>query len=116
MLVEPFFRRSFLVTGWGHVTGIGGFIVFSIVAVFIYKLVLGRFTGPWAGLIYGLLWWTLLFLSIGPLLGMVKPITAIGWDSICSMFSLYVAWGTFIGYTIAFEFNDETSREPIQKP
>ncbi|KKC46164.1 MULTISPECIES: YqhR family membrane protein [unclassified Paenibacillus] len=116
MLAEPFFKHSFLVTGWGHAVGIGHFIVFSILAAYLYKLLLGRFPGPWAGFVYGLLWWTLLFLAFGPLLGMVKPVTVLGWNSIFTELSLYAVWGLFIGYTIAFEFTDEASREPKRKP
>ncbi|MGN7455909.1 YqhR family membrane protein [Paenibacillus pasadenensis] len=115
-LADPFFRRSFLVTGWGHGTGIAAFIVFSIVAAYLYKLLLGRFRGPWAGFFYGLLWWTLLFLAFGPLLGMMEPVTRIGWNSIFTEISLFIVWGMFIGYSIAFEFNDEASREPRKEP
>ncbi|QJC51768.1 hypothetical protein HGI30_09560 [Paenibacillus albicereus] len=111
-LVDPFFRRSFLVTGWGHALGIASFIAFSIFAAYLYKLLLGRFRGPWAGLVYGLLWWTLLFLAFGPLVGMTDPVTRIGWNTIFTEISLSIVWGLFIGYSIAFEFTDEASREP----
>ncbi|RAP76501.1 YqhR family membrane protein [Paenibacillus montanisoli] len=112
-LAEPFFRESFLKTGWGHAVGIGVFIVFSIIAAFIYKLLLGRIPGPWPGLIYGIVWWLLLFMTIGPFMQMMEPINKIGYDTISTECCLFAVWGLFIGYTIAFEFTDEASREPM---
>ncbi|WP_308639022.1 YqhR family membrane protein [Paenibacillus silvisoli] len=112
-LVEPFFRESFLKTFWGQLVGVGAFIVFSIIATFIYKVMLGRIPGPWPGLIYGLVWWLLLFLTIGPVMQIVDPINKIGYDTIATEGSLFAVWGLFIGYTIAFEFTDEASREPM---
>ena len=113
-LVDPFFRIAFLKTGWGHVIGICSFIVFSMVAALIYYYVLGRIAGPWPGLFYGAFWWCVWFLTAGPLLAMVEPVYKIGYNTISTELSVFLIWGLFIGYTIAFEFNDETSREPVK--
>ncbi|WP_235946598.1 YqhR family membrane protein [Paenibacillus glycinis] len=111
-LADPFFRQSFLKTSWGHLLGIGFFIVFSILAALLYKLLLGRIAGPWPGLFYGLFWWAVLFPLAGPALGLFQPITKIGYDTIFTECALFLVWGLFIGYTIAFEYTDEASREP----
>ncbi|MFC4777441.1 YqhR family membrane protein [Paenibacillus sp. GCM10023252] len=113
MLLDPFMKQSFLRTGWGHGAGIAAFIVLSIVAAFLYKVVLGKLRGPWPGAVYGLLWWALLFLGIGPLLGFIKPITEAGWNTLYTEACVFTLWGLFIGYSVAFEFTDEASREPI---
>ncbi|MFD1955872.1 YqhR family membrane protein [Paenibacillus thailandensis] len=112
-IIEPFFLSSFLKTWTGIAVGIGGFIVFSIVATFIYYFLLGKIRGPWAGIAYGLVWWAVLFVAAGPVLQMVKPVTLIGWDTLTTELCLFALWGLFIGYTIAYEFTDEASREPI---
>jgi len=112
-MAEPFFRHSFLLTGWGHLSGIGCFIVFSIAATFLYKLVLGRIRGPWAGLGYGALWWAILFAAAGPMMKVTPPLKKLGMDSMISELSVFLLWGLFIGYTIAFEFLDEASHEPL---
>ncbi|MBB3109160.1 hypothetical protein FHS18_001212 [Paenibacillus phyllosphaerae] len=112
-LIDSFFRISFLKTGWGQLLGLGSFIVFSIVATFLYMFLLGRFKGPWAGLIYGAVWWGGLFLVIGPLLGLVEPIRQIGYNTLSTELAVFLIWGLFIGYTYAFEFHDEASREPM---
>ncbi|MBW7453817.1 YqhR family membrane protein [Paenibacillus sepulcri] len=111
-MADPFFLQSFLKTGWGQLVGLGCFIVFSMAAAMIYKLILGRIRGPWAGLCYGLLWWGILFAWAGPWLLVTPPFMKLGVDSMVSELSVFLLWGLFIGYTIAFEFTDEASREP----
>jgi uncharacterized membrane protein YagU involved in acid resistance len=111
-MADPFFRKTFMVTGWGHSIGLLLFIVFSMLASLLYKLILGHVKGPWAGLVYGFLWWGVLFLGAGPLLGMTRPVQELGWNTLIAECCVFTVWGLFIGYTIAFEFTDEASREP----
>lgn len=112
-LLEPFFLSSYLKSGWGLVLGIASFIVFSIVATYLYYFLFGRIRGPWAGMIYGIVWWAVWFVFAGPWLKMVKPVTLIGWDTLITEFCIYLLWGLFIGYTVAYEYTDESSREPL---
>ncbi|MCU6710160.1 YqhR family membrane protein [Paenibacillus sp. J5C_2022] len=113
-LGEPFLLTSFLRSPWGLATGIGLYILFSIAAAFLYIALFSKLRGPWPGMLYGLFWWGVLFLAFGPMLGMMGPITAIGWDSFYSELCVSLLWGLFIGYSIAFEFTDEASREPVR--
>lgn len=113
LMADPFFRSTFLKTGWGIVIGIGSFIIFSIIAALLYMFVLGKLRGPWPGLLYGAVWWAIVFLALGPLLSITQPIRTAGWNTLSSEFCIFLLWGLFIGYSIAFEFTDEASREPI---
>ncbi|MFC0216085.1 YqhR family membrane protein [Paenibacillus chartarius] len=110
-LVEFFFRHDFLTTPWGGVVGWGAFIIFSIVAAELYAAFLFKVKGPWIGLMYGLLWWGLLYLLVGPMTGMLPWLYEIGWNSIITDVCLYALWGLFIGYSISVEFTDERNRE-----
>lgn len=112
-ILEPFFHNSFLKSGWGFAAGIGGYIIFSIVAALLYKVFFGRLEGPWPGILYGLFWWAVLFLGIGPVLAMTKKVTLAGWNTFYTELCVFLLWGVFIGYSIAFEFTDEASREPL---
>jgi uncharacterized membrane protein YagU involved in acid resistance len=114
-MVEPFFKSSFLVTWQGYMLGWAVFIIFSIVASMLYGLLLAKSAGPWAGLGYGVFWWALIFLLVGPITGMVAWIAYLDLKTIISELCLFVLWGLFIGYSIAFEFNDERMREPFKK-
>lgn len=111
-LMEPFFKHDFLVTYWGVLIGLAGFILFSVIASMLYMVMLGKLRGPWPGIFYGIVWWALMFLAVGPLLGMTGKVNAVGWNTIFSELCIFTLWGVFIGYSIAFEFTDEASREP----
>jgi len=112
-MLDNFFRHSFLATIWGYVIGIAGYIVFSIVMALLYKIVLGKLKGPWPGIFYGLAVWAILFAGIGPLIGIMGWLNQIGWNTIYTELCISTLWGVFIGYSIAFEFTDEVSREPM---
>lgn len=90
------------------------FILMSIVAAYVYWALLGRLGGPWPGLLFGALWWGLLFFWLGPLTGAVPPLREIGLSSIVTECALYLIWGLFIGFSYAFEYHDEQAREPKQ--
>ncbi|AOZ91473.1 YqhR family membrane protein [Paenibacillus crassostreae] len=111
-LVEPFFKHEFLNSGAGHLIGLLAFIVFSILVSMLYVSLFRKMNGPWPGVIYGIIWWLLVFMLFGPLFNMVKPLSALTATTIISEFCLYLLWGLFIGYTIAMEFTDERMREP----
>lgn len=106
-LVEFYFRHDFLTTKWGGVVGWVFFTIFSIAASLIYAAMLHKARGPWNGLAYGLIWWGLLYLLIGPSTGMMPWIYDQGWNTIITDLCLFALWGLFIGYSINVEFTDE---------
>ncbi|UJF31270.1 YqhR family membrane protein [Paenibacillus hexagrammi] len=112
-LVEPFFKHEFLMTWKGTLIGWGFFTVFSIVAAYIYMITLWKLSGPWWGIGYGAFWWGAIYLLFGPFAGMTYWIHDLDLNSILSDFCLFLVWGLFIGYSIAVEYNDERTREPI---
>lgn len=111
-LAEPFFKHEYIYTAAGHLTGWLFFIVFSIVAAIIYTYTLRKWKGPLPGIGYGIVWWLIIFVLVGPKLDMVKPINRLTWDSIITEFCFFLLWGLFIGYTVAMEYTDERKREP----
>lgn len=111
-LVEPFFKHSFLNTQPGYYVGWGGFILFSIAATFIYTLAFRKLRGPFPGVVYGIVWWVIIFVVIGPLAQMTAPESKLSFNTLFSEFCLYLLWGLFIGYSTAEEFTDERNREP----
>lgn len=113
-LAEPFFKHVFLKTGAGHLVGLLFFIVFSILVSLIYAVLCRKLNGPWPGIIYGILWWIVIFIVVGPLLDMIKPLSELSVTTIISEFCLFLLWGLFIGYTITMEFTDERKREPVK--
>lgn len=112
-LAEPFFKDP-LLQGWtGHLLGLGHFVLFSMLAALIYALLLYKINGPWLGYAYGILWWSIIYLGVGPMLQMMKRIDHLDWNTIINDFCIFLLWGVFIGYTIAFEYNDQRITEPF---
>jgi len=111
-LADPFVRRTVLAGAGWQWFGLLLFIVMSIIAALVYWVVLGRLSGPWPGILFGAAWWAMLFLAFGPQVGLVEPLRKLGWQTIITEFCLYLVWGLFIGYSIAFEYHDEAAREP----
>lgn len=111
-LLDPFVKREVLNSFFWQVGGLVAFIGMSIAAALIYLLLLGRFKGPWPGLLMGIAWWGFVYAAAGPVIGAVPPLNEIGWNSIVTDFCLFMLWGLFIGYSIAFEYHSESDREP----
>jgi uncharacterized membrane protein YagU involved in acid resistance len=114
-LLDPFVKRKLLDSFYWQLAGWVSFIVMSIIAAFIYVVVLGKLKGPWPGVWMGAIVWVLVYALAGPIIGAVPPLREIGWNSIVTDFCLFVVWGLFIGYSIAFELHNESEREPAQK-
>lgn len=108
-MVEPFFYHNFLKSWSGIFVGWACFLLFSIFSAYIYTLFFRKWKGPWPGIGYGLLWWCIWFVIIGPIVESIKPVGKQGINTITSELCLFVLWGLFIGYTISFEFNEERS-------
>lgn len=111
-LAKPFLLPKLYNSAAGFWTGWLFFIGFSIAAAWLYAALFRGIRGPWPGIAYGLVWWALLYLLLGPSMGMMKWIYRLNWNTIVTDFLLFVIWGLFIGYSISFEFTNERDREP----
>jgi hypothetical protein len=114
-LLDPFVPRMLLGNFYWQTAGWLTFIAMSMLAALIYVLLLRRLKGPWPGLIFGAVWWGVVYALVGPMIGAVPPLNVIGWNSLATDLSLFLLWGLFIGYSIAFELHDEAGREPAAK-
>ncbi|ASA23145.1 YqhR family membrane protein [Paenibacillus donghaensis] len=114
MLLEPFFKHDFLLGAAGQIAGYLSFIVFSVVLSLLYVLTMRKLRGPWPGMIYGILWWLVIFLAF-PQWFLLQRMFKLSWDSLISEFCVFLLWGLFIGYTAAIEYTDERKREQSTK-
>lgn len=111
-LLEPFFKNTFLQSKAGYYAGWLFFIIFSIIVTIIYTLLFRKAKGPLPGMVYGVVWWLIIFVLAQPMLQLTRPIGELTSNTVISEFCLYLLWGLFIGYTTAEEFTDERRREP----
>ncbi|MDG0789795.1 YqhR family membrane protein [Cohnella ginsengisoli] len=94
-MADPFIKRERLDTIAWHCVGLALFVVMSVVAAYLYWLILGKLRGPWPGLFFGAAWWVLLFFWIGPATGAVPSYKEIGLGSVFTEGALYLLWGLF---------------------
>lgn len=112
-LAEPIIAHDTITSWKGHLIGLLFFILFSILTSLLYTLLFRKVKGPWLGIAYGLFWWAMLYVVVGPPLEMIKKLSELDRNSITSGVCLFILWGVFIGYTVALEFTDERQREPL---
>jgi len=110
--LEPFARHPVLQRWPGQMLGWLLFVLFSVLAAELYVW-LFRTRAAWFGMGYGLFWWAVLFLLAGPLAGMMPPWKGMGTDTLVTEACILILWGLTIGYSITFEFNEMTAREPF---
>ncbi len=104
---KPVLNPEYVNTWKGHLIGVLFFVLFTLIAAFIYVFTLTRFKGPIAGIIYGVFLWALLFFAMNPLFHLTNPVKELGWNTNSVMISLYVLIGLFIGYSLSAEFNNQ---------
>jgi uncharacterized membrane protein YagU involved in acid resistance len=111
-LIIPLYSKKFIITWIGQVVGLCAFIVVSFIASLVYSIFLRKMRGPWPGIFYGVAWWVVISVSIGPLFGMEPAIWKQDLNSLLCDVCIFTLWGAFIGYSITLEFTDERNYEP----
>lgn len=115
-LLDPWVKRNVLHYGYWQVAGFAAFVLMSIGAAFLYYGLFRQFRGPLPGLLFGVGWWAVFYVGAGPFVGAIPPLRTVGWNSLITDGCLFLMWGLFIGFSIAFEFHDEETREPNPTP
>lgn len=85
--------------------------IFSIVASYIYYAVLKKLKGIWPGVGYGIIIFLLVFFVLNPLFPSIHPFVDLSRDTIVTSICLYVVYGMFIGYSISYEYQNQTGKD-----
>ncbi|WP_047979942.1 YqhR family membrane protein [Ornithinibacillus contaminans] len=78
----------------------------SIFVALIYYGALKKLNSIWVGIVYGILLWVIVFLILEPIFPNVPSVMEMELTSIISSLCLYILYGTFIGYSISFDYYD----------
>lgn len=98
--------------GWlGTVISILFLGLISIVVALIYYAVLKKFKHMYAGMAYGIILFLLVFLVLHPIFPSIEPIGELKRNTIITSICLYILYGTFIGYSISYEYEEQQYRE-----
>ncbi|MEH6891355.1 YqhR family membrane protein [Bacillus sp. JJ864] len=114
-LLLPFALGDWKEGAWGNIAGIICMGILSILLAFIYKAVLGKFEGLIPGILYGLLWWGLLFFAIPPVAPVIKSMMEMPKETIVTTACIFILYGVFIAYSVSFEVNNNISTRDEEK-
>ena len=117
---KTFLLRPWLQTEWtdnweGHLLSIFLSGIISLIPAIIYYSLLKKINSMWVGVGYGIVLWGLLFLLLQPLLPLTVPITELSADTIVTTLCIFILYGTFIGYSISYDYHDMEIRKSRQK-
>jgi hypothetical protein len=111
VILEPWALGNWKNEWIGTVISILFIGVFSIVAAFIYSLLLKNFKGIWMGLGYGIVLFLLVFFVLNAIFPGMKPLFDLSRDTIITSVCLYMIYGLFIGYSINYEYESTKVEE-----
>ncbi|ADI26119.1 YqhR family membrane protein [Geobacillus sp. C56-T3] len=77
--------------------------IISIAAALLYYAFLRKIAGMWAGMVYGVVLWMMVFYLFNPLFPNVQPVADLEANTIITTLCLYILYGVFVGYSISFE-------------
>lgn len=106
-----FILRSWLNAKWtsewlGDVISIVLIGIISIVVALIYYGLLKRMRSMWIGALFGIVLWGMVFYILQPIFPNIAPLNEFDKNTIISTLCLFIIYGTFIGYSISYDYHD----------
>ncbi|MBP1969723.1 putative membrane protein YagU involved in acid resistance [Virgibacillus natechei] len=102
--------------GWlGDLVSIFLVGIISIAVAFIYYGILKKINSMWMGVAYGGILWGILFIVLQPIFTNVPPVMDLDINTIVSTLCLFIIYGTFIGYSISYDYHDMKLKEKKQE-
>lgn len=111
--VDP---KKFILRPWKNVDWTSGWLgdivtiillaILSIGVAVIYYLLFKKVYSIWMGAIYGVFIWLAIFFLIQPLFPNTKQLFELSNETIISTLCLFILYGTFIGYSISYDYYD----------
>lgn len=111
--VDP---KKFILRAWKDVDWTNGWLgdlvsilvlsILSIIVALIYYFLFKKIFSIWMGVFYGITLWMIIFFLIQPLFPNTKQILELNVDTIISTICLFILYGTFVGYSISYDYHD----------
>jgi hypothetical protein len=77
--------------------------ILSILVALVYYALFKNMKSIWAGVVYGVALWALIFYVLNPLFLNFHSVAELKRDTIITTICLYILYGVFVGYSISFE-------------
>lgn len=110
-----FILRSWLTAEWtnewlGDVISIVIIGVISILVALIYYGLLRKMRSMWVGTLFGVILWGVVFYLLQPIFPNIPSLHETDKNTIISTICLFILYGTFIGYSISYDYRDTVIR------
>lgn len=93
--------------GWiGDIVSILLVGLLSIVVALIYFALLKKIYSIWMGVVFGFSLWLIFYYGLHPLFPHIQSVTNLSSNTVISTLCVFILYGTFLGYSIAFDYND----------
>jgi uncharacterized membrane protein YagU involved in acid resistance len=112
---------SFVLKSWIHASWTDGWLgavitiiimgLLSMIIAFIYYIALKKMYTMWVGVIFGVVLWGIIFFVLHPLFPNIPAFTELEINTLVSTACLFIIYGTFIGYSIAYDYHDTSIKE-----
>lgn len=116
--------KSYLINSWitadwtvgwlGTISSIIMVGVLSLLTAFMYYILFKKINSLWMGVGYGIILWGIVFYVIQPVFPNIPNLIELNRYTIVSTICLYILYGTFIGYSISYDYHD-TIRKSEEK-
>jgi hypothetical protein len=112
---KSYVLRSWNTAGWtdtwlGELLTIFIIGILSIGVALVYYGIFKKINSLWIGIAYGLILWAIVFFVLQPIFTNVPNLGEMETKTIVSTICLYILYGTFIGYSISFDYHDTVIR------
>ncbi|GGB62015.1 hypothetical protein GCM10011409_44010 [Lentibacillus populi] len=113
---KTFVLRSWLKAGWtnswlGEIVSVLLLGLLSILTAFVYYGLFKKANSLWFAAGFGVVLWAIIFYVLQPIFGNVPPVADLNRDTIVSTICLFILYGTFIGYSISYDYHDTIVKE-----
>ncbi|MCI1859717.1 MAG: YqhR family membrane protein [Sporolactobacillus sp.] len=109
LLFAPFALGKWKTQIGGQLLAVACLSLLSVPLALIYRLTLGRLKFFAVGIGFGCLLWVLVFMLLRRWLPGLPAVFRLGWNTFTTTLCLFVLYGLFIGYSIAFEIAENAS-------
>lgn len=113
--------KSYLIRSWVTADWTDGWLgntlsilmvgVLSLLTAFIYYGLFKKINSLWMGVGFGIILWGIVFYIIQPIFPNIPDLMDLNRYTIVSTLCLFILYGTFIGYSISYDYADTIRKE-----
>lgn len=112
--IRSFVLRSWVSNDWtnGWIGSIVSLLLLGIVSILVaivYYTLWKRINTMWIGVMYGVILWIIVYFVFLPYIPNLPNVTQLSKETVVTTLSIFILYGTFIGYSISYDYNDTVS-------